>query len=232
LSRLLASSIVVLGAMLAALTLPVATAGQSALPSVRLIPIDGEGFELRLSPDRATAAVFDQAIMLNNEVDPSRLPIRLIDLASGQQFGSLDGFTDYAADVAFAPDGSSLASLHWNGDLYRWDLSGTEPEPGAPIHSGGMAGGRISYLPDSRTVLARIGYSPHRFYEYDLETGPSPTSSACGQRPGTGSDSSTSKGLHSTSRTPHLRSRRTARRSRPRRPTMRSRCGPFPTGNP
>jgi WD40 repeat protein len=165
---------VALGAMLAALARPVATAGQSALPPVRLIPIDGEGFELRLSPERTTAAVFDQAILLNNEVDPSRLPIRLVDLASGRQIGTLDGFTDYAADVAFAPDGSSLASLHWNGDLYRWDLSGTEPEPGAPIQSGGMAGGRISYLPDSHTVLARVGYSPQRFYQYDLDTGAIP----------------------------------------------------------
>jgi WD40 repeat protein len=163
-----------LGALLAALALPVGGTAQSALLSARLIPVDGRGFELRLSPDGTTAAVFDQAILLNNEVDSRRLPIRLVDLASGTQVGSLDGFTDYAADVAFAPDGSGLASLHWNGDLYRWSRTGTRPDTAGPIPSAGMAGGRMAFMPDSRTVLARIGASPQRFFQYDTQTGAIP----------------------------------------------------------
>ena len=173
-SRPIVRPALVLGALLAVLALPVGTVAQSALPSARLIPVDGMGFELRMSPDGTTAAVFDQAILLDNEVDAERLPIRLVDLASGDQVGALDGFTDYAADVAFAPDGSSLASLHWNGELYRWNLGATGPEPVGPFLSGGIANSRIAFLPDSRTVLARVGYAPQRFYEYDTETGAIP----------------------------------------------------------
>jgi WD40 repeat protein len=163
-----------MGALLAVLALPAGTIAQSALPSARLIPVDGMGFELRMSPDGKTAAVFDQAMVLDNEVDADRLPIRLIDLASGEQVGALNGFTDYAADVAFAPDGSSLASLHWNGDLYRWNLGANGPEPVGPFMSAGFAYSRISFLPDSRTVVARVGDTPQRFFEYDTQTGAIP----------------------------------------------------------
>lgn len=166
--------IMALTALLAILAVPVGTSAQSALPSARLIPIGGKGFELRMSPDGAVAAVFDQAIMVNNEVDPERLPIRLFDLSSGQEIGSLDGFTDFASDVAFAPDGSSLTSLHWNGELYRWNLAGNDHAEAGPFQSGGIALGRIAYLPDSRSVLARVGNAPQRFYEYDTETGAIP----------------------------------------------------------
>src|SRR6185503_14312563 len=58
--------------------------------------------------------------------------VRLWRVADGQPDGSpLTGHTDQVRDVAFAPDGRSLASTGNDGTLRLWDLATRQPIGGA-----------------------------------------------------------------------------------------------------
>ena len=126
---------------------------------------------MRLSPDGTTVALFEDPALLSNEVDPARLPIRLLDLATGQESATLDGFDDYAADVAFSPDGNQLASKHLNGQLLVWDLAGAHDAPVTSIRTMSLGGGRISFLPDGQTVAMLVAGIPSWIELIDLEAG-------------------------------------------------------------
>lgn len=145
--------------------LPKATAQES---NVRVIPIPGSMlYTFRVSPDGSIVAIFESPEMHNNEPGALYLPIRLINIASGKVSQLLAGFTDYARDVAFAPDGKTLASVHLNGDLLFWDVS-----TGKRInqHFLGFFASRMSYLADGRLVVAISG-TPGRFFIIDPATG-------------------------------------------------------------
>jgi WD40 repeat protein len=143
--------------------------------AVRYVPLAAEGYQLRVSPDGTVAAVFEDARLLDNEVDAERLPIRLIDLVSGSLAGSLEGFTDYAADVAFSYDGSRLAAIHWNGELRTWEL-GERASELATYQAGVMGGGRVALLSDGRTLIVLHPASPQRFLLFDTGSGAIPAS--------------------------------------------------------
>ena len=134
-------------------------------------PVASNGFHARMSPDGAQVAVFDEAALVEYEPDPARLPTRLIDLASGRQTAALEGFTDYAADVAFTPDGTHLASWHLNGVLIVWDVSGSEPRMIATFPTGTVGSGRIAFLPDGRTLIAETPGVPTWFHLTDTSSG-------------------------------------------------------------
>jgi WD40 repeat protein len=126
---------------------------------------------VRLSPDGTTVALFEDATLLDYVVDPERLPIRLIDLATGHEAGALDGYGDYAADVAFSPDGTRLASRHANGELLLWDLSGATGELVGQFQTDILARGPIAFLPDGRTLAALNPSIPSWIQLIDTYTG-------------------------------------------------------------
>lgn len=162
-----------LALLLAALALPGANASaQSPSPSVRMIPLSSPGYHLRLSPDGSTAAVFTDPAIVNDEVAPGYLPIDLIDIASGRRITRISDFTDYAADVAFSPDGTRLASVHTNGQLNIWDLTAAVPRPLERIDTTFVAAPqRIAFTPDGGTVVTMLGGIPGRFVLWDTTTG-------------------------------------------------------------
>jgi WD40 repeat protein len=147
------------------------TFAQSPSPAIREIPVDSQAFHLRLSPDGTTAALFDDPVLLDFEVDPARLPIRLVDLATGEETASLDGFGDYATDVAFSPDGARMASKHLNGELLIWDLAGTADAPTTSIRTTSLGTGRIAFLPDGETVVLLVAGTPSWIELIDVESG-------------------------------------------------------------
>ena len=152
--------------MIAALIGPGAAAAQSA--PVQLIPVTGELTIAKLSPDGHTLAVIDNVAMhVDYEVVPAHLPIQLVNVDTGE-VTQLTGFTDYAWDVAFTPDGARLISLHGNGEIIVWDVaSGTEIE-----HFWGLPGMRgIAILPDGNTAVIRQPTLWPQLYRWDLTTG-------------------------------------------------------------
>jgi hypothetical protein len=153
-----------------ALASPIAMA-QSPSPEIGSIPIPGGPSHMRLSPDGTTVAVYEDPVLLAYQVDPDRLPIRLIDLASGQPTRELAAFDDYAADVAFSPDGSQLVSKHLNGELLVWDLVGPTDEPVTSIQTPSLGVGRIAFLPDGETLALLMAGTPSWIELIDLDAG-------------------------------------------------------------
>jgi WD40 repeat protein len=55
------------------------------------------------------------------------LPIRLIDIESGEEIRRLEGNRDYPVDLAFTSDGSRLVALQPTGYFVIWDIEQTDP---------------------------------------------------------------------------------------------------------
>ncbi|MCA0456925.1 MAG: WD40 repeat domain-containing protein [Chloroflexi bacterium] len=149
-----------------AAVLPVAMAQEP----VRTIPIESLGFGAKLSPDGKTLVTFENTILANLEaVDPSTLPMRVIDVSTGEQVGELTGFTDYAADVAFSSDGSRMVSLHMNGDVLVWDMTTrTVTKTYQTLLMGSL---QIELGADDRTAFIQVAGVPQRIALFDIETG-------------------------------------------------------------
>jgi WD40 repeat protein len=148
----------------------IGSAGTAAAqePSVRFIPVVGELLLSKLSPDGHTLAVFENAQVHNGyEVVDRYLPIQLVNLDTGE-VTRLEGFTDYAFDVAFSADGTRLVSVHGNGEIIVWDLA-----TGTPLNRfWGFPGTRpISLLPDGNTLIGRTSSSVTQLGQWDLTTG-------------------------------------------------------------
>lgn len=96
---------------------------QQAAPTVRTIPLKSLLYGAKLSPDGRIIAVFENRVIHDKEQSiDAYLPIHLFDLATGTETTTLTGATDYAADLAFSPDGKRLVSYHTNGLLLVWDI--------------------------------------------------------------------------------------------------------------
>jgi WD40 repeat protein len=161
---------IVLSLLTAAIPGTLASA-QTPSPAIRDIPVESQAFHLRLSPDGGTAAVFEDGVLLNYEIAPELLAIRLIDLATGEEIASLEGFSDYAADAAFSPDGSRLVSKHLNGELLVWDLAGAVDVPTKSIQTTGIGVGQIAFLPDGQTLALLLAGIPSWLELVDVESG-------------------------------------------------------------
>jgi WD40 repeat protein len=117
-----------------------------------------------------TAAFLLGVPLLEYVPDPSLLPIRLIDLSSGNEAGVLAGPADYPSDVAFSPDDKQLASLHRNGEIFLWDIASKSLVKRLTTIMGIRT---IKFLPDGKTLVAyntgigNMGY----FLLWNLETG-------------------------------------------------------------
>jgi WD40 repeat protein len=137
-------------------------------PQVRLISVAGELLISTLSPDGHTLAVFENAQVHDDwEVVDRYLPIQLVNLDTGE-ITRLEGFTDYAFDVAFSADGTRLVSVHGSGEFIVWDLAA-----GTPLHRfWGLPGIRgIGLLPDGNTLITRLSPNLIQFGQWDLTTG-------------------------------------------------------------
>ena len=162
--------------LLAFFALP--AAAQDSAFTIETIPVDDlPAYDMKVAPDGRTAAVYvgttSLAVLgvpsIEYAVDDSGLPIRLIDLATGEEVARFSGPTDYISDVAFTPDSTQLASYHRNGEIYLWDIASGQLAQRITAVMGGV---RLAFLPDGRTLAAymadsMIGY----FMLWDMETG-------------------------------------------------------------
>jgi WD40 repeat protein len=139
-------------------------------PTVRAIPVqDSPGLGMELSPDGRFLAIYENPVVRMNEPDSEYLPIRLIDVETGEEIGRLEGQTDYAGDVAFTPDSSQIATQHTNGEIYLWDVASQEPIK--RMTTWFLGTGRIKFLGDGKTLVYFVGGLRAGFLFIDLETG-------------------------------------------------------------
>lgn len=127
--------------------------------------------QIELSPDGTVLAVYESPAIVDFEITPDRLPIRLYDAASGAEIGTLEGTqNDLTNDVAFSPDGTRLASVHANGQLLIWDVAGQtviQQYDWLP-----MGNSRVNFMPDgSRLALIFSSGQYNNQAIFDLNAG-------------------------------------------------------------
>lgn len=133
------------------------TSAQDAA-NVRTIAYESLGAGMALSPDNRTLAVFNNAVLYGNEdiiSPPELIQIRLFDVETGEQTGSLSGHPDWVTDADFNADGSQLIAFHRNGDLTLWDVANQSLIKTIETYT--MGGGWVQFLPDGKTVVLRLG---------------------------------------------------------------------------
>jgi WD40 repeat protein len=143
-------------------TLPVASAQG---PQVRTVPVTGVLYGGVLSPDGQTLAVFENTEMHADQIELTLLPIRLVNLATGEE-KLLIGSTDYASDVVFTSDGTKLISYHGNGYIFIWDIASAKEIKRIPAIPGGSRG--MVLLPDDKTLITP---TYNQILVWDLDTG-------------------------------------------------------------
>jgi len=135
---------------------------------IKAIPATGQMFGLELSPDEQTIAIFENTALHMDEIIDDYLPIRLINLADGSQKAAFTGATDYATDVAFAPDGTVAASYHSNGYIYLWDTADGSTIKRIDAIPGS---GSLQFLPDGKQLAVVLNGSLGQILLWDTETG-------------------------------------------------------------
>lgn len=143
----------------------------SAQDIARHIPVERRSFNGDLSPDGSLLLIFeDMNLVAVDGVDPTLLPIRVLDPASGEERELLGGFSDFATDTAFSRDGSRLVTYHANGNVYVWDTANLA-DPVAVWYLPLLGQGRIQFMPDNQTIVIQAGGPPQRFLLVDITTG-------------------------------------------------------------
>jgi WD40 repeat protein len=133
----------------------------------KTFPVYGMGIYSRLSPDGRYLATYEDGILQNNEVFPELLSIRIYDISNGQEVALLDGETDYAADVAFSPDGTQLAALYPTGWVHIWSVADGETVKRMPVAPNAL---RMLWLADGETLAIAAGLLP-QVQLWNVETG-------------------------------------------------------------
>lgn len=149
--------------------LSLATAAyRPAAAEIKIIPFHSNQSGVELSPDGKTIATHELGVIQGDEIYPDLLPIRLFDAETGTEKALLIGHTDYAIDIAFSPDSQTLASYHFPGYVYLWDVETATLLKQIPTL---MWGGMITFLSDNKTVALMFNnsYSP-TFLLLDTET--------------------------------------------------------------
>jgi WD40 repeat protein len=98
--------------------------------------------------------------------------IRLWDVATGQPLGDpLQGHRDWVTNVAFSPDGQTLASGSWgswDATIILWDVATRQPI-GEPLQSHMGAVNSVAFSPDGTTLAS--GSSDDTIILWDMATG-------------------------------------------------------------
>lgn len=155
--------------LLLALGLQQAVMAQGITPT-KTIPIISKGFGAKLSPDGKTLITYENVVLLNlDAVEPTLLPMKVIDISTGEQRGQLDGYTDYVSDAAFTRDGRKLVTVHQNGDLYVWNMATLKVSKSfmTPF----MGAIQVKMFPDNKRLLVVAAGVPTRITVMDIDTG-------------------------------------------------------------
>jgi WD40 repeat protein len=133
------------------------------------VPVNPRGYNLEVSPDGRLAAVYENSVLLGDVPDLFTIPIRLIDLETGDEIGALAGHSDFPVDFDFSPDGTRAASFHRNGDVHLWDIETQDSVQRFRLLL--LYGGRIQFVEDGRTLVILVGGVNSRLLFFDTETG-------------------------------------------------------------
>ena len=145
------------------------TFAQDSTPA-KTIPFTSIGFNSELSPNGKMLVTYENIYLQNlKEVDPSLLPMHVIDITSGKYVGQLSGFSDYASGVAFTSDSRQLVSVHMNGDVNIWNVSTLKLVK--TYQTLLIGNSSLSIFPDNRRILLMSGGIPQRFLVFDTQTG-------------------------------------------------------------
>jgi WD40 repeat protein len=137
--------------------------------SIEKTSIESLGFTIRLSPDGHTAAMLENGILAGIAIENlSYFPVRVVDLDTGE-LTVLTGPTDYASDAAFSPDGTLLATLHTNGDIYLWDTASFRQVK--RIRTSFFGTSYLRFKPDGKTLVMLAGGTFSRFLFVDTDSG-------------------------------------------------------------
>jgi len=150
--------------------LPVSALAAQDEADVVTIPYESLAARMALSPDDRMLAVYNFEFIYDNEEiisPPELIQIRLFDVQTSEQIGSLNGHTDWVSSADFNGDGSQLVTLHRNGDLMIWDVASQSAVKTIPTYIFGSAS--VQFMPDDRTVLLR--HSGNFFWMLDTQTG-------------------------------------------------------------
>jgi WD40 repeat protein len=162
---------------------------------VRRFPVqDGRVTVVAVSPDGRTLAAAISPPGLSGQKPAEWGRVRLWDLRSGTELRALEGHRGEVEQLAFAPDGSLLASAARDRTVRLWDpVTGREvrrlegklelapdvEQPGLPARSQrGVVG--MAFSPDGKTLAAAA--SDPTFRLWDVATGkelPPPTGDRC-----------------------------------------------------
>lgn len=136
---------------------------------VREIPLDSVGYEIALSPDGHMLAVWENMILRGTNYDPDLLPIRLINLDTGEAAAELTGASDHVVNATFSPDSTQLVTVHRNGDINLWNLESARLPHRLAYFPVGSA--RVRWLPDGRAIVAHLQGTVDQFALIDIESG-------------------------------------------------------------
>lgn len=157
-------------ALVMALLVGVSALAAQDTANIETIAFESKAANVELSPDDRRLAVFNNPIIYNDEAiisPPELVQIRLFDVETGEQTGSLSGHLDWVADADFNADGSQLVTYHRNGDVTLWDVASQSAV--RTIETYTLGGGWVQFMPDDQTVLLRLG--EYVFGTLDTESG-------------------------------------------------------------
>ncbi|MGL4552335.1 MAG: WD40 repeat domain-containing protein, partial [Gemmataceae bacterium] len=140
----------------------------------------GKGWQLAVSPDGALAVTASPSLPVMEMMSrspPFRIRkalegaehnlIKIWDVNTGKEAGTLKGCTDLVASLAFSPDGRRVLSGSFDGKLRLWDVASREEIRTLERRTGWVT--CVAYCPDGRHALA--GYMDWSVRLWDLERG-------------------------------------------------------------
>lgn len=137
---------------------------QTGTFSGRMATLGDAGFALAFSPDGSQIAFGGGHYQWAGSLDRS---VRVWNLATDQR-RTLGSHSELVGGLSWSPDGNTLASCSWSGEIKLWNVStGVElpPLPAPAVHRVVL---RVSFSPDGRYLAAAGGGMPNTTGHIDL----------------------------------------------------------------